>query len=263
MNRITWYKNRVALVGDYLERLGLDGLLSESGKLRADMDRFQQRLISENVEPNREWDNDPLGLFEFADYYGQFTKTNATRDGPREVLWDREYRAQKEEDREVLGEDQYYDYDTDIDEERIDRISDRARPIFPPYKTAVLCNLTKRQFVRSEMVLKFQWRDPEEKLIDTRSVPYTGLFPRPELHELYPDHLTLGATVFFLTIITDDWGFNLRFVEKEDPVGRGPGLVMGRWAGDCLAVVEPDEVEEDMLDISEEVVAMVRRFVEA
>ncbi|KZV67761.1 hypothetical protein PENSPDRAFT_41584 [Peniophora sp. CONT] len=142
---------------------------------------------------------------------------------------------------------------------------ERAWPIMPSLETAVLCNLTKRQFVRAETVRQYKWRDNDS---GSKDRPHSRGYHENRVRGIEPPKrplpkgLTIGATVFFLTVRTDDWSFARQFIDLEDPIGQGPGAVMGRWAGDCLAVVEPDEVEEGMTDISEEVVAMVRRFIE-
>ena len=46
-------------------------------------------------------------------------------------------------------------------------------------------------------------------------------------------------------------------VKEDDEKTRAP---LGAWAGDCLAVLGPEDVQGDMLDISEELGEMVRKF---
>ena len=75
------------------------------------------------------------------------------------------------------------------------------------------------------------------------------------------EYLTIGAAVLFLTVCTDDWGFVPRLrrdeVKEDDEKTRAP---LGAWAGDCLDVLGPEDVQGDMLDISEELGEMVRKF---
>ncbi|KZV60423.1 hypothetical protein PENSPDRAFT_349718 [Peniophora sp. CONT] len=235
MKELTWYKCRIACIGDYLwHAQDVDGLLPDD--VRADMDKVEEAGVLS------EYAGRPLTLYEFTSEY--FTGVTTPFKGPLEII-------QNIEDKLLADELTNGDYRStlvrairkpDVDVQRIRDMMRRIQPIFPSEDTAVLCNFTKRQLVRAESLREVRmWSPP------------VGPF--------YSEHLTIGAAALFLTVCTDDWGFVPRLrkdsLEDDDVITRAP---LGKWAGDCLGVVGPEDVEEGMVDISSELNVMVRKF---
>ncbi|KZV67759.1 hypothetical protein PENSPDRAFT_687821 [Peniophora sp. CONT] len=220
---ITWSRSRIALVGDYLDRPdSVKGLLSDN--MRAQMRKVEERIASEEGRERR------LSLYEYASDYFKGVRHNSL--GPWDALQRKEENALGTSDvrsgpAPVTGGTAH------IDQGRIDGLLHHVRAILPSLDTAVLCNSTKNELVRAETLCAVKMDDRTQ--------------------------LSLGTAVLFLTVCTDDWSILPWCRSFPDP---GKGDVIGRWAGDTLVIVGLDEAPENMKDISEEVVAMVQRFVE-
>ncbi|KZV60752.1 hypothetical protein PENSPDRAFT_659375 [Peniophora sp. CONT] len=253
MNRITWSRHRIVLVGDYLyQPQDHEGLLPDA--LRADMNVPTVRTVT---SPNSSDTDDGPTLYQFASRH--FKGVNYNSVGPWNVLERREERVRRKEYENLSWEEQRAERRLHhVDSERIDKILSHAQPTLPSSKTAVLCNLTKRQFVRAEKLRQVRVGDARDS---DEAVESDGS-DLSEYSQPYPRHLTIGTTILFMTLCTDDWGFIPS--RRRGPEGDGDReelrTVVGRWAGDCLEVVGPEDVEEHMTDISESVVEMLDKF---
>ncbi|KZV60422.1 hypothetical protein PENSPDRAFT_759996 [Peniophora sp. CONT] len=250
MNSITWCRHRIVLVGDYMyQPQDHEGLLPDA--LRADMNAAVT-LTSRNSSDT----DDGPDLYHFASRH--FKEVDYNSVGPWNVLERREKEVQYREYEDLSWkEERALRRLNRVDSERIDKILSHAQPTLPSSKTAVLCNLTKRQFVRAETLRQVRVRDARwdlDEAIESDGVELS------EYSQSYRRHLTIGTTILFLTVCTDDWSF------IRCPEGDGDReelrTVVGKWAGDCLEVVGPDDVEEDLTDISESVVEMLDKFLE-
>ncbi|KZV67760.1 hypothetical protein PENSPDRAFT_41341 [Peniophora sp. CONT] len=240
---ITWCRSRVALVGDEMY-CAQDHAEALPDDVLADYEKRDQALQVDVSEDRIDADDLPsMTLYEFAEE--QFEEVDYSSLGPRRVL---EYK-------EMDMVNSYFKDDglswrkwiserrmNDRDWQRVDSILEHAQPSFPCLKTARLCNLTKRQFVRAEALRTCWVRRGNEVW-----------------------QLSIGTTALFLTVCTDHWGFAPPYLKgpQGEMERKAIGMVMGRWAGDCIAVVGTDDGElEGMIDISADVVEKVGRFVE-
>ncbi|VDB85210.1 unnamed protein product [Peniophora sp. CBMAI 1063] len=248
---ITWHCSRVVLVGDYLWRAqNVDGLLPDD--LRTDMVALGEELQTGEEGPD---DRDPFSLYDFARTHFRGVKYNDV--GPLSAL-------QNIEDKLVRAGLSWAQLRTAnrmdrTDSMRVDRMLSSSQPTLPPCHTSVLCNMTKRQCVRAQVLRRVRLDgyygntktgDGDDSDSDEDQNPH-------------PSSLSIGLTVFFLTVCSDDWCFIPPYDGKEDdPLFKEMRTVVGKWAGDSLGVFGPEDVEQDMVDVSEEVAHIVGKFLQ-
>lgn len=234
----TWYRCQIVCVGDYLERAqDVVGLLP---------DDLCKDLSEAKGGERSEVEGQPMTLSQFAEE--RFGGVDTHYRGPLAILERMETEGRAEEWRtSYLADTARARKSTNLlDVQRIDELEEYTWPSLPSADTSVLCSLSKRQLVRAESLREVKMRPDDDDGPDD-----------PGYYDGYAKYLTIGAAVMFLTVSTDDWSFVPWLGPDYSAEAKG---VLGSWAGDSLAIVRPEDVEENIIDISSEVAAMVRKF---